>query len=348
MKNILIVSLHFSPGFISHMSAWYKLCEQCGFMPLLYGDAQYSKYYENTEYRFTTKAEIVESFKPDFAVVQNTGFENVKFFKWCKKKGCKILYILHEPYMGFKELLKDGTYCLKQAVACILNVWLCNRSEKVIVCSQYAEDNCRRYMKEAYKKAVRFPLLFMDEFSEEGEERKYFSLIGTYATSKGSDLFLKFMKDSVSKGYKINFQIATRTNLTEQLKDEILQRLVCDGKLIIQHGRNMSTDEINGAYRRSICCWNGYRRTTQSGVLPNAYMLGTPVLATKLGSFREFVTPGQTGVFIDNENTESIYQGYLKVKANSKEMSEECRKYFIENFFYGSQEQRLKEIINSI
>ena len=348
MKNILIVSLHFSPGFIGHMMAWYKLCEQCGYKPLIYGDAQYAKYYENTGYRFTMKKEELGAFKPDFAVVQNTGFENVEFFRWSENNGCKILYILHEPYMGIKELLKDGTYCVKQAVACMLNVWLCGKSAKVIVCSQYAEDNCRRYMKGAYKKAVRFPLLFMDEYSEQGEERKYFSLIGTYATPKGSDLFLKFIKDSVSKGYDINFQIATRTNLEEQLKDELFQKMIAEGKLIVQHGRNMTTDEINGAYRRSICCWNGYRRTTQSGVLPNAYMLGTPVLATRLGSFVEFVTPGQTGEFIDNEDCESIYQGYLKIKEHSKEMSQKCRQYFVENYFYGSQEQQFKKIINSI
>lgn len=348
MKKILIVSLHFSPGFIGHMMAWYKLCEQCGYEPLIYGDEQYVKYYENTEYKFTTRVENMKSFTPDVAVIQNTGFENVEFFRWCKKNGCKILYILHEPYMGFEELMKDGAYCIKQAIACLLNIWLCNKSDKVLLCSQYAEDNCKRYMQSAYTKSTRFPLLFMDEFLEDGEERKYFSLIGTYATSKGSDLFLKFMKESTSKGYDINFQIATRTNLEEQLKDEVLQQLIRDGKLIVKHGSNMTTDEINNAYRRSICCWNGYRRTTQSGVLPNAYMLGTPVLATNLGGFFEFIIPGQTGEFIDNEDCESIYQGYLRIKEHREEMSKQCRRYFIENYFYGSQKTRFVSIINSM
>ena len=348
MNNILIVSLHFSPGYIGHMMAWYKLCKQCGYKPLIYGDEQYSKYYDNSEYEFTTKKENLELYKPEYAIVQNTGFENVEFFKWCRKNRCKILYILHEPYMGVKELLKDGTYCIKQAVACILNVWLCKKSERVIVCSQYAEDNCRRYMKGTYKKASRFPLLFMDEYSDEGEERKYFSLVGTFATPKGSDLFLKFIKESVNKGCDINFQIATRTNLDEQLKDETLQQLIRNGKLIVQHGRNMTTDEINAAYRRSICCWNGYRRTTQSGVLPNAYMLGTPVLATMLGSFVEFVVPGKTGEFIDNEDTDSIYNAYLKIREYSEEMSRQCRQYFLDHFFYGNQVKEFISIIDSI
>ncbi len=348
MKNILIASLHFSPGYIGLMMAWYKLCEQCGFKPMLYVDEQYSKYYEGANYRLSNSINEVAIFKADFVIVQNTGFENVEFFKWCVNNNCKILYILHEPYMGVRELMKDGTYCVKQAGACVLNSWLCSKSEKVILCSQYAEDNCKRYMKGAYKKKIRFPLLFMDEYSEDGDERKYFSLVGSYATSKGSDLFLKFIKDAVAKGYDIDFQIATRKNIEEQLKDDVFQKLMRDGKLIVQHGRNMTTDEINAAYRRSICCWNGYRRTTQSGVLPNAYMLGTPVLATKIGSFVEYVIPGQTGEFINNEDAESIYNGFLKIRENREEMSRQCRQYFLDHFFYGNQAKEFKNIINNI
>lgn len=347
-KKIAIVSLHFSPGHISHMMAWYKLCEMCGYTPMLYVDEKYEKYYQDTEYNYQVNIEGLDGFKPDLSIVYNTGFENVEFFKWCGKNDCKIIYVLHEPYMGLREILKDGTYCIKQAVACILNVWLCNKSEKVIICSQYAEDNCRHYMKSAYRKMVRFPLIFMDEYRYNGEDRKYFSLIGTYAKSKGSDLFLKFIKDSVKKGYDIDFQIATRINIKDKLEDETLQKLMQSGKLIVQHGRNMTTDEINSAYRRSICCWNGYRRTTQSGVLPNAYMLGTPVLASHLGSFIEFVQPGKTGEFIDNEDFESIYKAFTKVKEHNKDMNDECRKYFLDNFFYESQVKLFKSIVDGI
>lgn len=348
MKNILIVSLHFSPGYIGHMMAWHKLCEQCGYNSLIYGDEKYSKYYKDTEYKFCSNLEVVMEFKPDIAIVQNTGFENVLFFKWCENNNCKILYILHEPYMGIRELLKDGTYCVKQAIACILNAWLCSKSEKIILGSKYAEDNCKCYMKSAYKKKVSFPLLFMDSYLENGEDRKYFSLIGTYATPKGSDLFFKFIKESVSRGYDIDFQIATRSNLDEQLKDSVVKKLIKEDKLVVHHGRDLTTEEINAAYRRSICCWNGYRRTTQSGVLPNAYMQGTPVLASNIGSFTDFVIPGKTGEFIDNKDVNSIYKGYLKIQNNSEDMSKQCRKYFLEHFFYGNQAKRLKDVIDNI
>lgn len=349
MEKIAIVSLHFSPGFIGHMQAWYKMCQQCDLNPILFIDEKYSKYFENTEYKYATDIKEVAAYKPDYAVVQNTGFENISFFKWCVQNSCKILYILHEPYMGVKELLKDGTYCIKQAIACVLNVWLCKKAEKVIICSEYAQENCRKYMPKTYKKVAKFPLIFLDEYSDDDKEkREYMSLIGTYAVSKGSDLFLEFIKKSAEKGYEMNFQIATRSDLSEQLKDHILQELIKQGKLIVHHGRNMTTEEINAAYRCSICCWNGYRRSTQSGVLPNAFMMGTPVLATKLGSFEEFVIPNATGEFIDNEDTKSIYRGYKKIKDTNEQMSRACRDEFLKNFYYANQTSKFKTILDTL
>lgn len=347
MKRIAIVSLHFSPGFIGHMQAWYKMCELCNLDPILYIDKEYMKFFQSTSYKRTSNQKEIEDLRPNYAVVQNMGFENISFFNWASKNKCRIFYILHEPYMGLRELLKDGTYCVKQACASLLNIWLCYKSEKIIVCSDYAEKNCKKYMRGAYKKMVRFPLLFLDEYKEEKEKRKYFSLIGTYATSKGSDLFISFIKESVKSGKDIDFQIATRSDLTEKLKDDVLKNLIEKKKLIVQHGRSMTTTEINAAYKRSICCWNGYRRSTQSGVLPNAFMMGTPVVATKLGSFEEFVEPGMTGEFINNENFDSIFSGYQKIRDNNEKMILACRTEFLERFYYKNQVEAFRKILDN-
>ena len=345
MKKIVIVSLHYSPAFIGHMMAWAKMCHKCGCEIKLYIDRRYTEFFRGSEYSFCTEMEEVEAFQPDFAVVQNNGTENIAFFTWCSRNRCRILYILHEPYMGIRELMKDGSYWVKQAAACMLNGWLCHLSWKVVLCSEYAEANCRRYMKEAYKKRERLPLLFLDEYVSDNVERKYFSLIGTYATAKGSDIFLQFIRESVQRGYEIDFQIATRSDLTSVLQEEVFQQLIQSGKLLVQHGRDMTTEEINAAYRRSICCWNGYRRSTQSGVLPNAFMQGTPVIATRLGSFEEFVIPGRTGEFIDNANMESILAAYRRIRDHSAEMTAACRNYFLEHFYYEAQTENFRRMI---
>lgn len=288
----------------------------------------------------------IEEYKPDVVLIYNFGTENLQFVQWCRTNRIKIIYVLHEPYMGVRELIKDGTYIFKQATACILNYIICYKANRVMLCSDYAVTNCKKYMTVAYKKRIRFPLIFEDEyFATNAEERKYFSLIGTYASSKGSDLFLNFIKDSVHAGYDIDFQIATRSDLSHLLDEPVFKTLIENGKLKVQQGRAMTPSEINQAYRRSLCCWNGYRRSTQSGVLPNAFMMGTPVLATRQGSFEEFVKPGETGEFIDNGSMASIYEAYLKIKRNSEYMTNMCRENFLNNFSVQSQVAKFNRII---
>ena len=77
-------------------------------------------------------------------------------------------------------------------------------------------------------------------------------------------------------------------------------------------------------------------------------MQGTPVLATKIGSFEQFVIPGETGEFIDNDDFCSIYYGYLKIKESNENMSRQCRKYFLDHFYYGNQAKAFKSIIDSL
>ena len=91
--------------------------------------------------------------------------------------------------MGIRELLKDGDYCVKEAVGSMLNSYLCSKADLVFLSSKYAIENCKKYMPRAYKKSAEFPLIFQDSFLMKGK-RKYFSLIGGYAYSHGSDIFL--------------------------------------------------------------------------------------------------------------------------------------------------------------
>ncbi len=347
--NILIVSKHFSPGFIGHMKAWYKLSEACGYQVKLYFDQKYEEFFDAEEYHYSTEITEIENYRPNIAVVQNTGFENVEFFKWCKKNNCKVFYILHEPYMGMKELLKDGSYFIKQAVACVLNVWLCFKSKKIILCSKYAEENCRKYMKGSFRKKVFFPLLFLDYYDNNRTvDREYFSMIGTYAEPHGSDVFIKYIKAAYENGSKQKFQIATRSDISEMISDPIYKKMQQEGQLIIQQGRPLTEEEMCAAYRRSIATWNGYRRSTQSGVLPNAFMQGTPVIATKLGSFKEFVEPGKTGIFIDDFECDTITDAVNRIRKAGNVMNEECRKFFLVHFYYRNQVDTLKKIVEAV
>ncbi|WP_233185630.1 glycosyltransferase [Thermotoga sp. SG1] len=85
--------------------------------------------------------------------------------------------------------------------------------------------------------------------------------------------------------------------------------------LRIAHGRPLPNSEINRAYKESFCIWNVYRRSTQSGVLPKAYMFGTPVIANDIGSFLEFVRPEETGKIISlSVDLDEILKNVLEIR----------------------------------
>lgn len=181
----------------------------------------------------------------------------------------------------------------------------------------------------------------------EGLDRKYFSSIGAYATAHGTKYFFDFIKDSSDRN-NILFQVVTRSNITEQLKDPILQKMMKSGRLIVKQGRPLTEQEMNEAYRKSICTWDGYIRSTQSGALANSFMQGTPVMVTHLGSFDEYVQDGKKGVFIDDYSYDSIFNAFQRIKGDMDEMVENARNTFLTHFYYRNQEEKFKEIVGKL
>lgn len=319
---------------------------ECGFDAALYIDPHYMELLNGVNGKIFFDLQEALNFQPDVVWIWNTGFENIKVIKAFKKSNSRIVYVLHEPFMGIKNLVKEKGYLVKGTGAMLLNYWLCMKSDKIILCSQEGSKNCRMYMEGAYKKHDLFPLIYPDGMVK-GLERKYFSMIGGFGIAHGSEQFLDFVKQSNDKS-NILFQIATRANIAEKLKDSIFQSMIKEGRLIVQQGRPLTEKEMNEAYRRSICTWNGYLRSTQSGVLANSFMQGTPVMATHLGSFDEYVKDGENGTFIDDYSYDTIFNAYQRIASNIDEMSKNARNTFLEQFYYRNQEEKFKEIIESL
>lgn len=343
--KVLIASVHFGAGHTAHLQAYQKLSEECGFETALYLHNGYMELFSDLPGRVFFSEDEVKEFRPDIIWIYNTGTENIRLIKLAKSLNCKIVYVLHEPYMGFRELMKDGNYWWKQGVACVLNDWICKNSDKVVLSSKYAAKNCRKYMHGAYKKHVMFPLIFEDEMVN--GTRQYFTMASAYDDPKASDEFLNFVKESAHKN-DIKFQIATRTEIIEKLNDPVVKEMMDVGRLIVQQGRPLTEDEMNMAYRTSISTWNAYKRSTQSGVLAHSFMQGAPVIATHVGSFDEYVIDGKTGTFIKEYSYEEIFNAYKRIEDNLEEISSNCRKTFLRMFYYKNQQERFKQIIEGL
>lgn len=346
--KVIIASVHFGAGHTAHLQAYQKLSEECGYDTALYLHSGYTKLFNNIQGKLFFKEDEVKEFKPDVIWIYNTGTENIKLIKLAKELHSKIVYVLHEPYMGLKELMKDGNYWWKQGAACLLNEWICKKSDCVVLSSKYAAKNCKKYMRGAYKKHVMFPLIFKDEYVVvEEDKRQYFTMASAYDNPKASDEFLNFVKESADKN-EIQFRISTRTEISEKLNDPIVQKMIERGRLLVQQGRPLTEDEMNTAYRTATATWNAYKRSTQSGVLAHSFMQGAPVIATHVGSFDEYVVEGKTGTFIQNYNYNEIFDAYQRIEQNIKEVSSNCRKVFQRRFYYENQQDRFKKIIESL
>jgi glycosyltransferase involved in cell wall biosynthesis len=83
-------------------------------------------------------------------------------------------------------------------------------------------------------------------------------------------------------------------------------------------------------YLESFCVWNLYKCTTQSGVLPKAFMTGTPVIANSLGSFPDFIRNGLNGEIVDDSrNFEAILRASERIRKNFETYARGCRRSFV-------------------
>jgi glycosyltransferase involved in cell wall biosynthesis len=180
---------------------------------------------------------------------------------------------------------------------------------------------------------VEIPLLFDDGYSGlEGTPRTTFSYIGGIAHAHAFDEFVEFMKYALQKNMGIRFLVASRHEFPwdgtlEHYRDSITVRC----------GRALSIQEINQSYAQSICIWNLYRISTQSGVMANALMCGTPVLASRTGAFPQFIRDGQNGKFSELGDQPGIAKAFFEIAASVDQYSRNCRATFMKCFYYRSQ-----------
>jgi glycosyltransferase involved in cell wall biosynthesis len=291
----------------------------------------------------------------DIILFVNVSTINHKYAQILKRKGSKVIYLYHEPWESFRQYLKEGIkQALKATIAHFFSVRLLKNSDLVIVPSKYALNLYKNKDIKYNENVLMIPLLFDDELDEEVDitKKQYFSYIGHAVKGHAFDVYIELIKHIYKQGVDMKFQIATRTDLSRLLKkDKILQEMIEKEILKIAHGRPLPNSEINRAYKESFCIWNVYRRSTQSGVLPKAFMFGTPVLASNVGSFGEFIREGENGLIIDKtamKDFDLILASVEDIKRNLVFYSKNARETFLKIFFYKNCIENFRTILNSL
>lgn len=348
--RIAIVSIRFSPGQMTHLRAYKKLFNMISDEVVMFLAPQYRDFMgEEAGITYTDDISTIIGTKPDIVFSYNIAFQNVKLANTCTKHNIKMLYVLHEPWGSLRDLMLEGKAFSKTVGARILNYMICRRVNKVVLSSDNGVKTYLRYMKHCNKNYGMLPLMMLDEFEPEKHfKREYFSFIGGFSDVHGCNEFIRFMEYALETDKEIKFQVATRTDTAGMFENEILKKAISSNRLIIQSGRTMTTEEINGFYRQSICTWIVYNRSTQSGVLPNALMQGTPVLVNDNGVAKDVVINGENGCFIKMPpHNDQILQSYHYIAQNIQRMEASARKAFMDKYCADSFIDLAREVILS-
>lgn len=351
----LISSRNFNPGHFSHIIANAKLLQQRGY-------DIFFRWHERFDAMFTGKEGVGE--KPETARLLDLGGRDL-FVVWFPSVAvlfdmllvrlctqARIVYIYHEPFESVAAYRNAG-FSWKKTARIVIVSWV-NRmlaicAHRIILPSAKAFETYRNKY-HSKKHYANIPLIFDDESSVMAVNpvRQYFSYIGTVAADHAFDRYIDFIEVALNseKMAHIYFLIATRSSLDDEIKKRLESGMQA-GRIKVMDGRPLSNKEINDCYAQSWMVWNAYRRSMQSGVLPKAYMFGTPVL-TSICNRSEFFTDGLNGAEVsDRYDFEEIQMAILKVVGGFDIYSSACRNRFMNLFYYKSQAQKFMDLVSN-
>lgn len=343
----LIISLNFHPGHVSHMVASYKQCEELGYKSTYYVDPEFENYLPANSN--ILKNGINSCPITDLAIFLFPSQKNLPLIWKMKRKGVKVVYIFHEPLSPMSDYRKAG-FSYKY----LAKLWVINRisqltvkwSNLILLPSKKAVDFYEKNSLYKNRNYHYLPLMYDDEKKERYDSisRTYFSYIGTAAADHSFNEFLNFVEWAIkeNKMPELRFLIATKSSFT------VPDALKGSQRITIQQGRPLTDEEINAYYASSIVVWNAYARTTQSGVLAKSFMFGTPALVLRKNC-NEFAHDGmEIKAIEDNANKDEIAAAIVEVKKNFLFYSSNCRKRFMESFYYRQYNKQFRELIEKL
>ena len=340
MKAIL-VSKRFHPGHVSHIEANYKLLKEYGFNVSFALHERYRTFSGSSfRGRKASATDYLQLRTGDLFIVW---FPSLSvFFDMLLVRllsSARVVYVYHEPYTSFASYRVAGFSRMKVykvTAISILNKLLCGLSHKIILPSTRAFNA----LQEARFNPTRFAkinLLFFDEAlpAQINQRRQYIAYIGTIAEDHAFEEFVNLILATSSNvnllPYK--FLIATRSKIPEKFSS-LIEICLKSGRLVVHCDVPMTNDQINCFYAKSYVVWNAYKRSMQSGVLPKAYMFGTPVLMSFSNQSEYFVDSVHGVLLSDCYSVEEFEQAIARLQTSWSAMSRNCRSYYLQNFDY--------------
>jgi hypothetical protein len=352
-QKVILVSSNFNPGHYSHLLANFKLLIENKFDAYMYHHELFNNMSEiENERIFNRFDELKKIGKIDFAIFWFPSIKNIFDIVSLRfNYSTKIVYVFHEPFDGIKSYFKSGFgffKIIKILLISLINYLIVLLSNKIILPSKKSLATFESKYLHTKKKYVSIPLLFDDESDvlKKYNCRNNISYIGTVAEDHAFDEFVIFTVHALQNNWfpRHNFLIATKSSIPTSQR-LALSPFVKSGKVIIEEGKPMSNADINAHYNSSVVIWNAYRRSMQSGVLPKAYMFGTPLIVSE-ANLSEFFIGQMHGVVVSNKyKAQELKEAIEDVMLNFKEYSLNCRNTFLSAFYFKAHEKTFIDFI---
>lgn len=234
---------------------------------------------------------------------------------------------LHEPYKSDKHLYgpKAMAFVAVEAVQSIALPWI----DDVVVHSQTAMEAFKAKYHKAKNNMHVIPLQFQNRPGQ-ASQRTLVSFLGKAAKAKGINVFFELIELSAAKGLDWQFGIATGDDISEHIK---AMSTAARSKLKIVNPPDLSDEAIRQMATESLAVVCPYVSNMQSGLVPVAFMCGSPVVATDLKGLRESVQHKETGYLVDiPAQAATILDALDYIKEHFPRLSRQCLQEFLATY----------------
>lgn len=358
MARVILASLNFAPGHINHIEAFARGFKRIGHETAFFLSAGYRDFTDplvsHGDIRYVRKSVAeLRDWHADLVFIVNPAVENIALVRACRRRNIVTAYLYHEPWRGFRFYARHGVKALVRAPGIrLLTIPLLREVDKVVVPSKTA-------FREYAERSIQFnprvqiiPLLFVDRY--EGQNavpsasgRQYITFLGRASRAHQFDRFLDLVEVMLANkrlAEAERFLIATPTRLSKRVLIR-LDELIRSGRVVLRSGRPIPTEEVNVFLRQSLLVWNAYAHSTQSGVMAQAFMHGTPVVATRVGGLAEYVVSGYNGELVDDVDVSSLVAAIDRIRSDLPNYVCGARKTFETHFEYSRHLDSLRDLL---
>tara|TARA_Y100001954_G_C15813905_1_gene606510 strand:+ start:2226 stop:3317 length:1092 start_codon:yes stop_codon:yes gene_type:complete len=321
-----IISLKYAPGLYKELNNHYKLAKNNNISCKKLLNFEYRKHGEKyIDESFINVKSTFIGFFLDFVQIFQI-IKNMKLFYSNKKvllfynfhplnilisllaKKSKIFLYIHEPYMpeksnyGFLFSIRIQLLEFFQTI----NIKL---SDLIFVPSQNALKMFElKYPKLKHKCRVS-PLLLLKNNSDYYEpNKKNFVFVGRIHKAKNFSLFLNLVEYCFINNLNYNFLVISISDINSMVPKEILN----NSRFTVISKDYITDSEIENAIRDSYALIKLDSSMTQSGLVAQSMMLGTPVIANDIIGFSQHISNGLNG-FLINLNRSDLNEEFIRI-----------------------------------